>query len=59
MRVSTNTSTETPAKAEGQTEDGLHKVRTTNQPDVEIVVDDRELADLRAFGFLTDEKKGR
>ena len=51
-----------PAAKESK-QDGpvLHKVRPTNTPDVEIEVDDRELADLKAMGFLPadDEKKGR
>lgn len=56
--VANDPATETAAKSTGE---GLHKVRPTNQPGVEIEVDDRELADLRALGFLpaADEKKGR
>lgn len=32
-----------------------HVVRTTNQPDKEIEVDDREYADLKAQGLLVDD----
>lgn len=52
--------TPAPATAAKESGSGLHKVRATNRPDVELEVDDRELADLRAMGLLvSDEKKGR
>ncbi|NUU26112.1 MAG: hypothetical protein HOV68_32120 [Streptomycetaceae bacterium] len=34
-----------------------HKVRTTNQPDREIEVDDRELLDLQRQGLVVESGK--
>lgn len=36
-----------------------HVVRTTNQPDKEITVDDRELLDLQRQGLLIEDKGGK
>jgi hypothetical protein len=34
-----------------------HTVRTTNQPDIEIVVDDAEYVDLQRQGLLVEQTK--
>lgn len=35
----------------------LHKVRVTQEPDVEREVDDAELLDLKHYGLLVEDKK--